>query len=253
MPASLDNKVALVTGGAQRVGAGIARCLHAAGASLMLHYRTSEPQARELQAELNAVRADSVALVQADLLDIAGLPELVKNTLNRFGRLDVLVNNASTFFATPVGNITERDWDDIVGTNLKVPLFLSQAAAPALRKSGGCIVNLVDIHAERPLRHFVLYNAAKAGLAGLTRSLARELGAEVRVNGVAPGAVLWPEEDQGGQGQFDSVSRQRIISATPLKRAGSPEDVARAVLFLAEATFVTGQIIAVDGGRSIYL
>jgi len=254
MTLPLDQKVALVTGGAQRVGAAIVRALHAAGANVMLHYRTSEKPAQALQAELNAARADSVALVQADLLDIAGLPELVKNTLARFGRLDVLVNNASTFFPTPVGEITERHWDDLVGTNFKVPLFLSQAAAPALKKTGGCIVNLVDIHAERPLRGHLLYSAAKAALAGLTRSLARELGSEVRVNGVAPGAVLWPEEHQGGQGMFDSVTRQRIISATPLKSAGSPEDVARTVLFLAaEAPFVTGQIIAVDGGRSIYI
>ena len=212
----------------------------------MLHYRASEKPAQALQAELNAARADSVALVQADLLDIAGLPELVKNTLARFGRLDVLVNNASTFFPTPVGEITERHWDDLVGTNFKVPLFLSQAAAPALKKSGGCIVNLVDIHAERPLRGHVLYSAAKAALAGLTRSLARELGSEIRVNGVAPGAVLWPEAGKA------AAERQRLIARTPLQRAGTPEDVAGAVLWLLrDATFVTGQIIRVDGGRSL--
>ena len=163
----------------------------------------------------------------------------------------MLVNNASSFFPTPVGDITEKHWDDLVGTNLKVPLFLSQAAAPVLRKSGGCIINIVDIHSERPLRSHVLYNAAKAGLAGLTRSLARELGPEVRVNGVSPGAVLWPENDNG---TFDTVTRQRIISATPLKRAGYPEDIARTVLFLAaDAPFITGQIIAVDGGRSVHI
>lgn len=251
MTQPLAQKVALITGGAHRIGAATARRLHAAGANLMVHYRSSEGAALALQSELNALRADSVALVQADLLDSPGLPELVKNTLNRFGRLDVLVNNASSFFPTPVGDITERHWDDLVGTNLKVPLFLAQAAAPALRKSGGCIINIVDIHSERPLRHHVLYNAAKAGLAGLTRSLARELGPEVRVNGVSPGAVLWPENDKG---TFDSVTRQRIISATPLKRAGEPEDIARTVLFLAaDAPFVTGQIIAVDGGRSVHI
>jgi pteridine reductase len=246
----LQGKVALVTGAARRVGAAIARRLHGAGAQLMLHYRSAERDAHVLQSELNAVRASSVTLVQADLLQIAGLPELVKNTLARFGRLDVLVNNASTFYATPLGAIGEREWDDLVGTNLKVPLFLAQAAAPALRKSAGCIVNIVDIHADRPLKNYAVYSIAKAGLAGLTRALARDLGPEVRVNGVAPGAVMWPDDDQ----HFDAVTRQRIVSNTPLKRAGAPEDIAAAVLyFAAGASFVTGQILAVDGGRTIHM
>ena len=250
MTQPLDQKVVLITGGAHRVGAATARRLHAAGARLMVHYRSSEAAAQALQAELNAVRADSVALVQADLLQYAGLPELVKNTLNRFGRLDVLVNNASSFYATPVGSIDERAWDDLIGTNLRVPLFLSQAAAPALKRASGCIVNIVDIHAERPMKDYVVYNIAKSGLAGLTRVLARELGPEVRVNGVSPGAVMWPEDDQ----HFDAVSRQRIVSNTPLKRAGEPDDIAGAVLFFASAApFVTGQILAVDGGRTIHI
>jgi pteridine reductase len=246
----LEGKVVLITGAARRIGAAIARRLHSNGAQLMLHYRSTEAEAKALQGELNAVRADSVALVQADLLDIAGLPVLVKNTLARFGRLDALVNNASSFYATPFGGITDRDWDDLVGTNLKVPLFLSQAAAVALKKTGGSIVNIVDIHAERPLRKFAVYSLAKSGLAGLTRSLACELAPKVRVNGVSPGAVQWPDDD----GVFDEVTRQRTVSQTLLKRTGDPDDIAGAVLYLiADAPYVTGQIIAVDGGRSINL
>jgi pteridine reductase len=246
----LEGKVVLVTGAARRIGAAIARRLHDAGAQVMLHYRSAELEAQELQRELNAVRADSVALVQADLLDVAGLSEMVRNTLTRFQRLDVLVNNASSFYPTPMGSITARDWDDLVGTNLKAPLFLSQAAAPSLKKTAGCIVNIVDIHTERPLKNFAAYCAAKAGLEGLTRALARELAPEVRVNGVSPGPILWPEEDE----LFDEVARQRTVSNTLLKRTGDPDDIARAVRYLAvDASYVTGQIIAVDGGRSIYL
>jgi pteridine reductase len=237
----------LITGGAKRVGAGICRRLHAAGASLMLHYRASAGEARLLQAELNHVRASSVALIQADLLDVAKLPSLVEQTLSTFGRLDALVNNASSFFPTPMGEITPAAWEDLLGTNLRAPLFLSQAAAPALKRTQGAIVNITDIHAERPLKGYVVYSIAKAGLVGLTKSLARELGPEVRVNGVAPGPVLWPED-----GSFDEVARQRVIAHTLLRRAGEPEDIARAVYFLvAEAPYVTGQIIAVDGGRSV--
>ncbi len=247
MQPALDKKVVLITGGARRIGAAIARQLHAAGALLMLHYRGSEADALALQRELNAQRADSVALVQADLLDGAGLAEMVRNTLTRFDRLDVLVNNASSFYPTPLGGIGEKDWDDLMGTNLKAPLFLSQAAAPALKKTGGCIVNIVDIHVDRPLKNYLVYCAAKAGLAGLTRALARELGPDVRVNGVSPGPIIWPEDDQ-----FDELTRQRTVSHTLLKRTGEPEDIAKAVHYLvADAPYVTGQIIAVDGGRSI--
>lgn len=249
MAQALDGKVVLITGAAKRVGAAIARRLHAAGARLALHYRASEREAQALQAELNAVRDDSVALIQADLLDAAGLPEIVKNTVARFERLDALVNNASTFYPTPLGEITQRHWDELLGTNLKAPLFLAQAAAPHLRRSGGSIVNIADIHAERPLKSYVIYSIAKAGLVGLTRSLARELGPEVRVNAVAPGPIMWPED-----GSFDEVSRQRVISYTLLKRMGEPDDIARAVYyFIAEAPYVTGQILSVDGGRSVHL
>ena len=247
MATALTGKVVLITGAARRVGAAIARRLHAEGASLMLHYRGSERDAQALQTELNAVRAASVALVQADLLDPAGLAEIVKNTVARFERLDALVNNASTFYPTPLGDITARQWDDLIGTNLRAPLFLAQAAAAHLRRTGGAIVNVTDIHAERPLKSYVVYSVAKAGLVGLTRSLARELGPEVRVNAVAPGPILWPED-----GSFDAVGRQRVISHTLLKRTGEPDDVARAVYyFIAEAPYVTGQVLAVDGGRSV--
>lgn len=245
----MQGKVVLITGGAKRVGAAICRRLHAAGANLMLHYRESAGEARLLQAELNHQRKDSVALIQADLLDLAKLHSLVDQTVQSFGRLDALINNASSFFQTPVGEITVDQWEDLIGTNLRAPLFLVQAAAPALKKAQGAVVNITDIHAERPLKNYVVYSVAKAGLVGLTRSLARELAPEVRVNAVAPGPILWPDDEA-----FDELSRQRIISHTPLKREGTPEDIAKAVLFLlAEATYVTGETINVDGGRHVAL
>ncbi len=246
----LAGKAALVTGGAKRVGAAICRRLHAQGANLLLHHRASVNEARTLQHELNSQRANSVALVQADLLNSASLPDLVKTTVNQFGSLDILINNASSFFPTGIGEITDKVWDDLVGTNLKAPLFLSQAAANELRKRHGCIVNIVDIHAEFPMKNFVVYTIAKGGLMALTRSLARELGPEVRVNGVAPGTILWPENDTWG----DDVSRQRIINQTALKRIGEPDDIAKAVEYLVTAApYVTGQVLAVDGGRSVTL
>ena len=246
----MDQKVVLITGGARRVGAAICRTLHASGANIMLHYRSSVEQARSLQAELNAVRADSVALVQADLLNIALVSGLVSETVNQFGRIDVLINNASSFFPTPIGEISEQAWDDLLGTNLKMPMFLSQAAAPYLRRSHGCIVNIVDIHADRPMRNYAVYSTAKGGLFALTRSLACELGPEVRVNGVSPGVILWPEDERWS----DEVARQRIVQSTLLKRVGDPDDIARTVRFLVyDAPYITGQVIAVDGGRSIHL
>ncbi len=243
----MQGKVVLITGGAKRVGAAICRRLHAAGANLMLHYRASAGEARLLQAELNGARADSVALIQADLLDLNKVPSIVEQTVQRFGRLDALVNNASSFYATPVGEITAANWDDLIGTNLRAPLFLAQAAAPALKKAQGAIVNITDIHAERPLKSFVVYSIAKSGLVALTRSLARELAPEVRVNAVSPGPILWPDD-----ASFDELSRQRIISHTLLKREGTPDDIAKAVYFLlADATYVTGETINVDGGRHV--
>ena len=247
---NLAGKVALVTGGAKRVGAAICRRLHARGANLMLHHRASVSEARALQTELNARRPDSVTLIQADLLNGACLADLVRTTLAAFGRLDVLINNASSFYATPIGEITEAAWDDLVGTNLKAPLFLSQAAAGELRHRHGVIVNILDIHAEFPMKNYVVYTVAKGGLLALTRSLARELGPEVRVNGVAPGTILWPEDEEWR----DELARQRILNQTALKRIGEPDDIARAVEYLVlGAPYVTGQVIAVDGGRSITL
>lgn len=246
----MQGKVVLITGGAKRVGAAIGRLLHASGANLMIHYRSSADEARALQDELNAVRPDSVALIQADLLDVNGLPSLINQTVATFGGLDVLVNNASSFYPTPVGSITMKDWDNLMGSNLMAPMFLSQAAAPELKRRRGCIVNIADIHAERPMKSYVVYSVAKAGVVGLTKSLARELGPLVRVNAVAPGPIMWPEDDPN----FDEVSRQRIVSHTILKTAGGPDDIARAVRFFAiDAPYVTGQVLAVDGGRNAKL
>jgi pteridine reductase len=243
---SLTGKTVLITGAARRVGAAIARALHRAGANLVIHYRTSAADADALAADLNRDRAGSAATFAADLLDLSRLPELVAFGVRRFGQLDVLVNNASTFYPTPVGEITSQAWDDLMGSNLKAPLFLSQAAAPELQKSRGLILNIVDIHGMRPLRNYTVYCAAKAGLHMLTRSLAKELGPNVRVNGISPGPVLWPEE--GG----DEQTRAKIIQRTILQRMGTPEDIARTALFFAaSAPFITGQILAVDGGRSV--
>jgi pteridine reductase len=247
---ALQDKVILITGGARRVGAAICRLLHAGGAKLMIHYRTSVEEAHSLQAELNLLRPQSVAIIQGDLLNLAMLSNLVQETISHYGRLDVLINNASSYYPTEIGEIGEREWDDLIGPNLKAPLFLSQAAATELRKQHGCIVNITDMHVERPKKGYVVYSVAKAGLVTLTRSLAHELGPQVRVNAVAPGPVLWPENNP----QFDELYRQRVISQTLLKRVGEPEDIAKAVRFLVQdAPFITGQVIAVDGGRSLNL
>jgi pteridine reductase len=224
--------------------------LHAQGANLAVHYRSSLDEAKALQNELNQKRPDSVALVQADLLDTELLFDLVDKAAKCFGRLDVLINNASSFFPTPLHQCTMEDWHDLVGSNLRAPLFLSQAAAPYLKRQRGCIVNIVDIHTERPLKDYVVYNAAKGGLLSLTKSLAVEMAPEVRVNGVSPGPILWPEDGAW----TDEAARRQVIASTLLKRCGEPDDIAKAVQFLvADAPYVTGQIIAVDGGRSIHL
>ena len=242
-------KTVLVTGAAKRVGSAIAGELHRAGANVMIHYRTAQADAAALAAEFNAQRPHSAFCQQADLADIDALSSLVDATLAHFGRLDALVNNASSFFATPLGKISLTDWDDLLGSNLKAPLFLTQAAAPHLRAAQGAVVNITDIHAERPLAGYPLYCAAKAGLLGLTRALAIELAPDVRVNAVAPGPVQWPDGSD-----FDQPTRERIVAHTLLKRAGSPQDIARTVRFLLnDATYVTGQVINVDGGRSAHL
>lgn len=243
-----EASVVLVTGAARRLGAAIVRELHRAGCSVAIHYRSSREEALALAAELNTNRPDSAAAFESNLQ--AAAPEaLIEAVLARFGRLDGLVNNASSFFPTPVGEIDEAGWHNLMGSNLQAPLFLSQAAAPALRKVGGAIVNIIDIHAERPLAGYPVYSAAKAGLLGLTRALALELAPAVRVNGVAPGAILWPDD-----GQFPTEERERIVAHSLLRRAGSPQDIAGAVRFLLlEAQYVTGQVLAVDGGRSIHI
>lgn len=249
MKPELAAPVVLVTGAARRVGAEIARHLHAAGARVVLHCRRSAREAETLAANLNSVRPESARVVQADLLDVQALPRLVEEAVGAFGRLDGLVNNASSFFPTAMGAIGEAEWFDLIGSNLKAPLFLSQAATPHLRARRGSIVNIVDIHAERPLKGYPVYCAAKAGLLGLTRALALELGPEIRVNGVSPGAIEWPED-----GQFPLEEQAAIIRHTLLGRAGEPADVARSVVFLLlQAPYVTGQILAVDGGRSAHL
>jgi pteridine reductase len=243
----LDGRWALVTGAAKRLGAVIASTLHQAGANVAIHYNRSAADADQLAAQLNRARAKSAFTVPADMRDIAAVERMAAQVLQRTGgKLDVLVNNASNFYPTPLGSITLEQWDDLFGSNLKAPLFLSQALLPALRAARGVIVNIVDVHAQRPLRDHPVYGPAKAGLAMLTRSLAKDLGPDVRVNGVSPGAILWPDE-----GMSDAL-RAGIIKQTALKRSGTPEDIATTVLFLVrDAPYITGQIIAVDGGRSV--
>ncbi len=243
---SLKGKVALVTGAARRIGAATCRCLQQNGASVVIHYRGSAAEANALCDELNADRLNSALAVQADLTDTAALPELVQTARDWYGQLDVLINNASSFYPTPIGEITEANWDDLIGSNLKAPLFLSQAAMHELRKTHGVIINIVDVHAQRPLRDHPVYGSAKAGLAMLTRSLAKDLAPEIRVNGVSPGAILWPEAELSEQ------AKESIVRQIPAGRPGSAEDIAGCVLYLVrDASYVTGQIIAVDGGRSI--
>ncbi len=243
---SLQGKTALITGAARRIGAEIAKTLHAAGANVVIHCRNSLANAEQLRDSLNAQRANSAQVLQLNLDETGKLDKLVADAAAFWGGLDCLVNNASSFYPTPVGEITLDDWDNLFNSNLKAPLFLSQAAAPMLRQSRGYIINMVDIHAFRPMRKHPVYCAAKAGLAMLTQSLARELGPEVRVNGIAPGAIMWPEND------IDDATKQHIIERTALQRHGEPADIAKTVLFLLrDADYITGQIIPVDGGRSL--
>jgi pteridine reductase len=242
----LSGQAVLVTGAAKRIGAAIARGFHAEGACVAIHYHRSASEAQGLCDELNRTRLNSATTLSADLRDTAALPAIIEGTVQAFGKLNVLINNASTFYPTPIGTITLDQWQDLIGTNLRAPLFLSQAAAPHLRQSNGLIVNIIDIHGRRPLPQHTVYSTAKAGLIMLTRSLARELGPDIRVNGIAPGPILWPE------GGIDPTLQEEIVSKTLLKRSGSPEDVVKTALFFAkDAPYVTGQILAVDGGRSV--
>jgi pteridine reductase len=246
MPPRTERPVALITGGARRVGAVIARTLHAQGYDLAMHYRHSAKEAQALAAELEQQRPDSTLLLQADLSDLSVLPAIIDKLLAHYGRLDALINNASSFYATPLGAATTAQWNELFASNAQAPFFLSQAAIPALRKARGGIVNLVDIYAERPLADHPLYCMAKAALLAMTRSMALDLGPDIRVNGVAPGAVMWPSEGKSDDEQNEMIQR------TPLRRAGRPEDVASAVLWLLrDAPYVTGQIIRVDGGRTL--
>lgn len=242
----MQSKTVLITGAAKRIGAEISRMLHADGMNIVIHYRSSKDEAQALCNELNALRADSAIILQADLHQTSELATLVQQAADYWGRLDVLINNASTFYPTPVGEITEAHWDDLMGSNLKAPLFLSQAAMPHLRNSQGSIINIVDIHAFRPMKQHPVYCAAKAGLAMLTQSLARELGPDVRVNGVAPGAIIWPSSE------MDKLTQDAILDRTALKRQGEPRDIAATVRFLIrDADYITGQVIPVCGGRSL--
>jgi pteridine reductase len=242
----LQGRWALITGAAKRIGAVIARTLHDAGANVAIHYFRSSTDAEQFVDELNARRKGSAIALPGDLRSIEAINALVETMVAATGRLDLLVNNASTFYPTPLGTITEAQWEDLINANLKAPLFLAQAALPHLRAARGVIINIIDIHSQRPLRHHLVYGPAKAGLAMLTRSLAKDLGPEIRVNGVSPGAILWPEDG------MPEHTQKSIIREIALKRVGAPEDIAGAVLYLArDATYVTGQILAVDGGRSV--
>ena len=249
---STPRPVALVTGAARRIGAAIARRLHADGYALSLHYRGSHAEMAALAAELNALRAGSVIAVQAELAAFDRLPELVARTVGRFGRLDALVNNASAFYPTPVGSVTPAQWDDLFASNARAPFFLSQAAAPHLKAAGGGIVNIADIHGETPLAGHGVYCMAKAALLMLTKSLALDLAPEVRVNAIAPGAILWPEHADYSTGK-DAAAQAALLARTPLARTGTPEDIAAAVAWLLGdgSGYVTGQTLHVDGGRGL--
>jgi len=245
-PESLEGRWALITGAAKRIGAVISAALHEAGANVAIHYLNSAEDAEQLASKLNETRSDSAVTVRGDLHNTAALKQMIDHLIKQVGRLDILVNNASSFYPTPLESITEQHWDDLLGINLKAPLFLSKVALPHLKQNGGVIINIVDVHAQRPLKNHPIYSSAKAGLAMLTRSLAKDLSPEVRVNGVSPGAILWPESGISEQ------LKKNIIAQIPLKRPGAPADIAAAVVFLVrDAPYITGEIIAVDGGRSV--
>ncbi|CAA6805953.1 MAG: FolM Alternative dihydrofolate reductase 1 [uncultured Thiotrichaceae bacterium] len=242
----LNNRTVLITGAAKRIGAAVCRVLHESGANLIIHYRSSQDEANTLAASLNAIRPGSVFTIQADLCKTAEIPRLIERCLTFTGQIDVLINNASSFYPTLVGEITEKHWDDLLCSNVKAPLFLAQAATTELKKRKGCIINIVDIHGMRPLKKYPVYSSAKAALIMLTKSLAKELGPEIRVNGVAPGAILWPEDE------MNQVSQDELIAKTALKREGNPDDIAAAIKYLIEdAEYTTGHIIPVDGGRTL--
>lgn len=245
---NIDSKVVLITGAGKRVGATIARRCHHQAMRIAIHYRNSATEAEALAQALNQQRHDSAITLAAELKNSETHADLVQQVITRWGRLDVLINNASSFYPTPFSEITEKTWDDLLGSNLKAPLFLSQAAFPYLKKQKGCIINMVDIQAQRPMKKHAVYCVAKAGLVMLTKCLAKELGPSIRVNGIAPGIALWPEDET----EFNPALREKIIARTAMKRAGTPDDIADAITFLIEhGHYITGQIIAVDGGLSL--
>jgi pteridine reductase len=248
MNLSSNAKVALITGAARRVGAEIAEVLHGCGYNILLHFHRSRDDAEALADRLNALRSRSVHLVEADLLDVATMARWLPEAVAVWGRLDALINNASAFYPSPIGTVTLSVWEELMGSNLKAPFFLSQAASPYLAVFQGSIVNLGDIYATRPLKNYPVYCMAKAGLIAMTSALAIELAPSVRVNAVSPGAVLWPIENPDPEG------RKKILEHIPLGRSGSPLDIARAVRFLLEdAPYVTGQTLSIDGGRSLFI
>lgn len=240
-------KNVLITGGAKRIGAACAKLLHESGFNILLHYRSSERNAKQLSDLLNDIRPDSAQIVKADLAVKAELLLLADYAKTAWGGIDALVNNASSFYPTGIGQVSEHDWDELIGSNLKAPFFLTQALVEELSARRGCVVNITDIHAERGLKGYPVYSIAKAGLVAMTRIMAKELGPDIRVNAVSPGAILWPEQD------MSEAVKQEIVERIALKRNGAPEDIARAVRFLIkEADYITGQVIAVDGGRTLF-
>jgi pteridine reductase len=242
------NSVVLITGAARRIGAEISRTFHKNGFDVALHYNKSSQDVKALAHELNTLRENSASTYRAQLTDISAIKTMVKNAFNWRGKLNVLINNASSFYPTPLDRANEEQWDDLMGSNLKGPYFLCQAAAPRLQESGGSIITIADIYARNPLKGYSIYCIAKAGNAMLTKSLAKELAPNVRVNGIAPGVILWPNTDA----QMSEATKQSVINNVPLKRTGNPEDIAQTALFLAtSASYMTGQIIAVDGGSSL--
>ncbi|MGB0205049.1 MAG: pteridine reductase [Neptuniibacter sp.] len=241
-----NTKVALITGAVKRIGATLSRTLHAQGYNLILHYRSSSADADLLLSELNEIRPDSVIKLQADLNDMEAVHNLAKSAISQWGGIDLLINNASSFYPTPIENSTQEQWDELINSNLRAPYFLCSALANTLKENKGCIINMIDIHAQRGLPGHPIYSIAKAGLQMMTLSLAKELAPSVRVNGVSPGPILWPAAD------LSEDQKQTILNQTLLNRTGSPDDLAEAVLYLSKAPFVTGQILSVDGGKSLY-
>ena len=241
----MSPKVVLLTGSAKRIGAFTAQYLHQLGWNIVLHYNQSEQQASELAKQMNAARAESVKLVQGALNSVQDIEHVAKQAIKAFGKLNALINNASSFYPTPIGSISENDWTNLVGSNMQAPLFLAQYCNATLQKNNGVIINMVDIHAAKPLSKHTLYCMAKSALVMMTQSLAQELAPNVRVNGVAPGAILWPEST------ISEEDKKQVLELVPLKKLGSMQDIAQAIDYLLNAQYVTGQIITVDGGRSI--